>query len=170
MKHFIGTKLIKAEPMTRGEYNDFRGWKLPSDEDGNDEGYLVEYLDGGKANVNGYEGYVSWSPKEQFENAHQTDGNMSFGHAVELMRRGNRVARTGWNGNNMFVYYVPANSYPASENAFGTMVGIFDNDMVPYREYMAIKTAQGDVATWAPSCSDVLANDWSVVVSKTTGE
>jgi hypothetical protein len=34
--------------MNRAEYNVFRGWVLPIDEDGTDEGYLVEYQDGGK--------------------------------------------------------------------------------------------------------------------------
>ncbi len=48
---FIGTKVVKAEAMTRKEYNDFRGWSLPADENGADEGFLVEYLDGGKANT-----------------------------------------------------------------------------------------------------------------------
>lgn len=48
---FIGTKLINAIPMTRKRYNDFRGWELPADENGEDEGYLVEYLDGGKPNT-----------------------------------------------------------------------------------------------------------------------
>lgn len=58
-------------PMNRQEYNDFRGWKLPADEDGTDEGYLVEYVDGGKANTPQYAGYVSWSPKDVFERAYQ---------------------------------------------------------------------------------------------------
>ena len=53
--------------MTRGEYNIFRGWELPANEDGADEGYLVEYTDGGKANTTAYAGYVSWSPKDVFE-------------------------------------------------------------------------------------------------------
>ena len=70
MKHYIGTKEVKAAPMNRAEYNVFRGWDLPEDEDGTDEGYLVEYTDGGKPNVAGYTGYVSWSPKEQFEKAY----------------------------------------------------------------------------------------------------
>jgi len=67
---YIGTKIINAEPMTRLLYNSFRGWKLPADENGEDEGYLVEYLDGGKANVPTHKGYVSWSPKEQFDAAY----------------------------------------------------------------------------------------------------
>ena len=67
MQKFYGTKLIAAKAMNRREYNQFRGWELPADERPEDEGYLVEYLDGGKPNVEGYAGYVSWSPKEQFD-------------------------------------------------------------------------------------------------------
>jgi hypothetical protein len=43
------------------------------------------------------------------------------------------------------------------------MKGIFPNDMVPYRHYIALKTAQNDVATWSPSTSDALAEDWEIV-------
>lgn len=68
---YIGTKTIIAEAMTRAAYNTFRGWTLPADENGADEGYLVEYQDGGKPNVPGRAGYVSWSPKEQFDNAYR---------------------------------------------------------------------------------------------------
>lgn len=71
MKHYIGTKLIKALPMTRKEYNDFRGWELPADENGDDAGYLVEYADGGQANTEKYAGYVSWSPTAVFEQAYE---------------------------------------------------------------------------------------------------
>lgn len=67
---YVGIKLIKARPMTRAEYNLFRGWELPKDERGEDEGYLVEYLDGGKPNHPAYQGYISWSPKEQFDKAY----------------------------------------------------------------------------------------------------
>jgi len=60
MKIYIGTKRISAEPMTRGRYNEFRGWQIPADENPNDEGYLVEYDNG----------YKSWSPKDVFEAAY----------------------------------------------------------------------------------------------------
>lgn len=83
-----------------------------------------------------------------------------FGSAVYLLKTGKKVARKGWNGSGMFVYYVPAASYPVERNNLETMGGHFENDMVPYREYLALKTAQGDVATWAPSVSDALATDW----------
>lgn len=71
MKQFIGTKIINAKPMYRLAYNQFRGWPLPADENGDDDGYLVEYTDGGKPNTAQYAGYVSWSPKEQFEKAYK---------------------------------------------------------------------------------------------------
>jgi hypothetical protein len=71
MKRFIGIKFVNAKPMTRGDYNEFRGWVVPPDEDGSDEGFLVEYVDGGKANTKEYNGYVSWSPKDVFERAYK---------------------------------------------------------------------------------------------------
>ena len=70
MKLYEGKKQIKATPMTRQAYNDYRGWELPEDEDGSDEGFLVEYLDGGKANHPDHKGYISWSPKVVFERAY----------------------------------------------------------------------------------------------------
>jgi len=74
MQLYTGTKQVKARPMNRADYNTLRGWQLPADEDGTDEGYLVEYVDGGKANVEGYAGYISWSPKGVFEMAYNPCG------------------------------------------------------------------------------------------------
>ena len=71
MKKYVGMKIINAKPMTRIEYNVFRGWALPENENGEDEGYLVEYTDGGKANTDQYKGYVSWSPKDVFERSYK---------------------------------------------------------------------------------------------------
>ena len=71
MKKYVGMKIINAKPMSRAEYNTFRGWELPFYEDGTDEGYLVEYLDGDKANTEQYKGYVIWSPKDVFERTYK---------------------------------------------------------------------------------------------------
>jgi hypothetical protein len=103
MQQYIGVKLINAKPMNRLEYNNFRGWQLPEDENGADEGYLVEYVDGGKANTTEYAGYVSWSPKDVFERAYRPIQGLSFGLAIEAMKAGKRVARAGWNGKGLSV-------------------------------------------------------------------
>ena len=157
----IGTKAVNAKPMTRQEYNDFRGWQLPENENGADEGYLVEYQDG-EPNTTEYKGYVSWSPKAQFDNAYQdvTKG-VSFGHAVELLKGGHRVAREGWNGKGMFVYFVPPASYPVQTGAAKAHFG--EGAMVPYNAYMAIKNVNETVSTWVPSVNDCLAEDWQIV-------
>ena len=57
MKQYIGTKIIKAKPMTRGDYNDYRGWQIPEDENPADKGYLMEYENR----------HVQWLPEEMFE-------------------------------------------------------------------------------------------------------
>lgn len=70
MKKHIGIKVILATAMTRLAYNEYRGWEIPADEDGSDEGFLVEYVDGGQSNHPDHEGYISWSPKTVFERAY----------------------------------------------------------------------------------------------------
>lgn len=72
---YIGTKMVQAVPMTRQEYNDFRGWQLPADENGTDAGYMVIYPDS-NPNTPHYQGYVSWSPKKQFEDAYLSLGEI----------------------------------------------------------------------------------------------
>lgn len=64
------TKDVRAWPMNRADYNAYRGWTLPADENGADEGYLVEYLDGGKSNHPHHHGYISWSPADVFHRAY----------------------------------------------------------------------------------------------------
>ena len=32
---------------------------------------------------------------------------MTFGEAIELAKQGKKIARSGWNGKDMFVYYQP---------------------------------------------------------------
>lgn len=86
--------------------------------------------------------------------------NLNFGQAIEAAKKGKRVARTGWNGSGMFAYIVPANSYPAQT---GVAKEYWGEKLVPYRQYWALKTAQEDVATWSPSGSDSLAEDWVIL-------
>lgn len=93
---------------------------------------------------------------------HPQPPTMDFGYAVKMMKDGKRVSRIGWNGKGMFLYYVPENKYPASRNEHGTMIGVFENDMVPYGAYIAMKTAQNNVVPWLASQTDVLAEDWVI--------
>lgn len=82
-----------------------------------------------------------------------------FGDAVNRLKAGKKVARAGWNGKGMFLYYVPANSYPARTEVAKESFG----EMVEYGAYIAMKTAQGNVVPWLASQTDVLAEDWEIV-------
>lgn len=71
LRTYIGIKAVQAKPMTRLQYNTLRGWEVPQDENPQDAGYLVVYPDSPNRNVDGFDGYVSWSPKEVFEKSHK---------------------------------------------------------------------------------------------------
>lgn len=158
---YIGTKLINAEPMTRAAYNTFRGWELPADENGDDEGYLVEYLDGGKPNTTTHSGYVSWSPKEQFDNAYRKTSGLSFGLAVEALKKSFKVARTGWNGKGMFLFLVSGSTFKVSR---APLLGIYtEGTEINYHAHIDMKTVDGTIVPWLASQTDVLADDWYIV-------
>jgi len=161
MSKFIGTKEIDAKPMTRQEYNDFRGWELPADENGADEGFLVEYIDGGQANTEEYTGYVSWSPKNVFERAYNPNGSFSFGDAVHLLKAGHKVARKGWNGKGMFLFLVDGSTFKVNRPP---LLGIYEEGTeINYLPHIDMKTADGSVVPWLASQTDLLTNDWEIV-------
>ncbi len=87
--------------------------------------------------------------------------SMNFGTALEAIKAGLRIARTGWNGKGMFVYLVPPASYPVQTGAAKAHFG--EGATVPYNAYMAIKNVDNTVSTWVPSVNDCLATDWGVV-------
>lgn len=70
-KTYEGTKRLKAWPATRGEYNAYRGWTLPTNESPDDPGYLVEYEDNLNPNHPNHPGYISWSPAYAFEGVYR---------------------------------------------------------------------------------------------------
>lgn len=88
---YQGTKQLYAEAMTRGAYNQYRGWDLPAGEDPASEGYIVEYADGGKPNMPDRTGYVSWSPKDVFERAYKPIGTHPQRVLLELDELGERL-------------------------------------------------------------------------------
>lgn len=68
MQEYIGVKALRAKPMTKAQYNKLRGWEAPKD--GSREGYLVEYLGSNEKIHTDYDNYISWSPREVFEDAY----------------------------------------------------------------------------------------------------
>ncbi len=153
MKKYAGTKMIEARPINRGDYNKYRGWTMPENENPADEGYLVKYSDG----------YESWSPKKQFEEAYRDCMGMNFGIALELARKGVKVARESWNGKGMFIVYqkgypqgIPCNKQTAEAWRMN------EGDLFVCNPYLQIRQADGSHSMWAPSMDDILADDWVI--------
>ena len=75
MNSYIGAKLVKAEAMNLGDYNKYKGWQIPANEEPEKEGYLVQYSDD----------YCSWSPKDVFEQAYlKVDDNKSLPSGISI--------------------------------------------------------------------------------------
>lgn len=166
MKRYIGVKEINAKPMKRAVYNVARGWTLPADENGDDDGYLVEYIDGGQANTTAYAGYVSWSPSDVFERAYKPMDGMTFGLALEALKKGQKVARKGWNGKGMWLVLVPGTPviYPTPDTPYGK-AGVTECEILPHID-MWTTNAHGRRAMlpgWLASQTDMLSEDWEVV-------
>lgn len=92
MKQYIGTKEVKATPMNRGDYNALRGWQVPENENPADDGYLVVYPNG-ESNVDGFNGYVSWLPKKQFEEAYQVADTFKDRLTIEYAQLEERLGK-----------------------------------------------------------------------------
>lgn len=172
MKNYIGTKIIQAEPLTRQAYNELRGWSIPENENPNDDGYLVIYPDSPDHNVVGYDGYVSWSPKAEFEKAYRDfKSGMSFGQAIELLKQGERVARNGWNGKGMFLLLIKGEAVTEKINdCYGDpnrydvgTDGYEKGQSIPVLDAIYMKTADDKLVAWLASQTDVLSEDWQIV-------
>lgn len=85
---------------------------------------------------------------------------MDFSGALEAVKKGDKVRRSGWNGKGMFLYYVPEGKYPARTAVAKKEWG--ETTLVPYQAYVAMKTVQGTVVPWLCSQTDMLAEDWEL--------
>lgn len=156
MKKYIRCHLVEAAPMTRGAYNKKRGWTLPKDENPKDKGYLVKYPDG----------YVSWCPKAQFEEAGRPVDGMTFGMAIEAMKQGKKVARAGWNGKGMYLWLLPAANVKAEWCKEEHLKALAEQNGGEFECLGSIrmKTADNKVLTgWLASQTDMLSDDWVIV-------
>lgn len=95
---------------------------------------------------------------------------MTFGEAIEKMRRGAFVAREGWNGKNMFIYLTGSSKVPAGElrgnaraaAAYRAELDGADHDVV-IRSHIDMMDATGCVVCgWLANQTDMLADDWYV--------
>lgn len=170
MDTYTGTKTVKATPMTLGDYNVLREWKIPENENPDAPGYLVEYQDGGKANHPMFKGYISWSPADVFERSYRPHGGLPLGMAIEALKAGKRVCRAGWNGKGLFVFMqvpatIPPEVIPKMQSLPESVKEEFAarGGSISYSNQLALVKPDGQISGWAPSASDALAEDWIIL-------
>lgn len=92
----------------------------------------------------------------------------SFGAALEDLKAGKRVARTGWNGKGMWLSLSPGNPKLPAERFWSPHNAEFaflrpdrTADVLPC---ITMKTADGKILMgWLASQTDMLADDWVIV-------
>ena len=86
---------------------------------------------------------------------------MNFGQALEALKAGEKVSRSGWNGKGMFLFLVPGSTFQVNRPP---LLGIYpEGTTINYRPHIDMKDAEGKVVPWLASQTDILADDWGVV-------
>lgn len=87
----------------------------------------------------------------------------NFSKALEKIKDGKLVSRQGWNGKGMFIFLVPGSTFNVSR---APLLGIFaEGTEIRYHGHIDMKTADGMIVPWLASQTDILANDWGVVLT-----
>lgn len=76
---------------------------------------------------------------------------MDFGQALNKIKEGKRVARSGWNGKGMWLMIIDNATYPYYE---------FRYEIAPF---IVMVTVDRKFVPWTPSQTDVMAEDWEEV-------
>ena len=134
MNEYIRQNYVTAVPMTYGEYKaknpgatDYKN--QPTEADGYEATYCT--------------GYKAWIPKTHFERTSRSVDGLTFGMAVEAMKRGKRVARRVWSNDGKWVFLRDGSS-------------------------IAMQFISGNTLPWVACTDDVLAEDWGIVCDESS--
>jgi len=130
MKKYLGVKLIEAEPSLR-ECGCDRSKEDESICKCQEEGYKVIYEDG----------YESWSPKDVFKESYRRIDNLTFGLAIEALKKGHIVNRVGWDSDS-FVF--------------------LENNAPSMQPYLVVNNING-CYPFNPGADSILAEDWQII-------
>lgn len=83
---------------------------------------------------------------------------MDFGKAIEALKRGETVARRGWNGKGQYIELATNISYV---NPVGYIINV-EHDAIGNKAIAFVGTS-GVQLGWLATQSDMLAEDWEIV-------
>lgn len=91
---------------------------------------------------------------------------MTFGEAIEALKRGQRVSRAGWNGKGMYLWLLPATKVKAEwcREPHLREVAEANGGEIEALGSIRMMTADKKVLTgWLASQTDMLSEDWQVL-------
>jgi len=82
-----------------------------------------------------------------------------FGAALDFLKEGKKVCRSGWNGKDVWLYLVIPDAWGmTSEVPFD-----YRNLAKRLLPWIGMKTADDGFVPWLASQTDLLSNDWKIV-------
>ncbi len=87
---------------------------------------------------------------------------MNFSDALNDLKAGKRLQRSGWNGKGMFVFLVPGSTFKVNREPLLSIMG--EGAEVTYCPHIDMKTADGKVVPWLASQTDIMADDWAILL------
>ena len=104
------------------------------------------------------------------ENIGAANKYVTYGDAVEHLRKGGIIERKGWNGKGMFVFKQVPSQVPVEVVERMTSLPesvkerFIKNNIAPdYQNQMAIVKPDGSIDSWVASSADTFAIDWVLV-------
>ena len=89
---------------------------------------------------------------------------MNFSDALNRMKAGEKITRTGWRLADQWVVYQAGYPEGIAINAnTARAIGLPEGTVCRFQSYILSHTADGSFAPWMPTGTDVLADDWKVV-------
>lgn len=163
-KKYIKTEIVEAKKC--------KAWENSGLHKIGDDGYKVVYEDG----------YESWLPAYGFEGEYKEVNGLTFGLALEALKKGYKLRRKGWNGKGIFIKLAgEVNAESIAENVRNAYAKDFDKEtaeavidnMTPmthpyiYIDTTELQTNNADALKcripWLASQTDMLSADWEIV-------
>ena len=89
--------------------------------------------------------------------------SMTFGQAIEALKVGKKVAREGWNGKGMFIYFTRGRILTEARDDVPSEV-IREKGFCSLNPHIDMKAADDSIVCgWVASQTDMLAEDWVIV-------
>ncbi len=86
---------------------------------------------------------------------------MDFSTALECIKSGKLLKRSGWNGKDQFVFLVKGSEFKVNREPLNTIFQMGTD--ITYRPHIDMKYQDGTIGVWLASMGDIMAEDWETI-------